>query len=427
MDGLLTPVSTTYLRSRSDEPAEAHLIPVKQVSSSQPRDTTISSVDDALDALRSQPDYDGLITILKFFTSNTNSDGFSINTPGPKSAAVVQLLVTEIAPNYWALLTAETEDRDRFIACLRSLTGINALLSHIRVLVNESKTSKKGPPGQTIPGENSLYLGIFLDLLAATLQGDYAIKSIWESSIRQLSIEAQKRTQSQALLTLLASGRLISLTGEATSMFRTEQESRDSHWVGDGDEMSRWIGRNITAWAKFTAQTDDSHDQVQLCSALFQRSLSLGYPEQIMKLAVDELLLTTPHNADMFRQICLGSTTTTIRVLRFLLVHLSRKFLHQLDEESPNLSSTISAAAGIINSVLGGNESRKNILIDWCTASSGAGLGHPTAIRRAVLSVLAQDKEAIVSVFEKSLSQFGDELYIKHAAVLQQNGESLQC
>ena len=146
-----------------------------------------------------------------------------------------------------------------------------------------------------------------------------------------------------------------------------------------------------------------------------------------MKQAVDELLLATSHNADIFRRVCLSTTTSATKVLRFLLIHLAQKFLDGLGPESPTLVSTISAAAGVINSVIVGDESRKSLLVDWCTASSGAGLGHQTAIRRAVLSVLAQDKEAIVTVFEKSLSQFGDELYIKHAAALQQSGERSQC
>lgn len=275
MDGLLTPVSTTYLRPRNDEPAEQHLIPIKQEPSPSPK-TNISSVDDALDTLRSQPDYDTLIAILKLLNSRASTEGFHINAPGPKSAALVQLLVTEIAPNYWALLSEDPEDKRLFLQCLRNVTGINAILSHIRVLINESKTGK-GPSSQAAPGESSLYLGIFLDLLAAILEGDHTIKSIWEGSIGGLSNQAQRRTQSQALLTLLASGRMISLTGEATSLLGKEQETRTSGWIGDGADMSQWIGRNITAWAKSTTDQDDDNGQILFCSALFQRSLSLGY------------------------------------------------------------------------------------------------------------------------------------------------------
>jgi hypothetical protein len=275
MEGLFTPVSTTYLKPRADEPAQQHLIPVKKKPSPALK-VNVDSVDDALDALRSQPDYDALSSVLKFLTSKTSKDGFNINAPGPKSAAAVQLLVTEIAPNYWALLSEDLEDKDWFLRCLRGVTGINAILSHIRVLISDSKAGR-GPSGPAPAGERSLYLGIFLDLLAAILQGDHVIQSIWSSSVGRLSNEAQRRAQSQALLTLLASGKLVSLAGEASSILGREHESRDSNWIGDGSEMSRWIGQNIITWARSAAQTDDSDDQVQFCSTLFQRSLSLGY------------------------------------------------------------------------------------------------------------------------------------------------------
>ena len=53
----------------------------------------------------------------------------------------------------------------------------------------------------------------------------------------------------------------------------------------------------------------------------------------------------------------------------------------------------------------------------------GAGVGDGIGIRRAVVAVLAKDKEAITTVLEKSVNQFGDQLYIKHTAVLQQEGK----
>jgi telomere length regulation protein len=67
---------------------------------------------------------------------------------------------------------------------------------------------------------------------------------------------------------------------------------------------------------------------------------------------------------------------------------------------------------------------RREVLIDWCASSSGAGLGDGIGIRRAVVAAVAQDRDAIIAVLEKSLAQFGDELYIKHSAILQQDGKS---
>ena len=110
-------------------------------------------------------------------------------------------------------------------------------------------------------------------------------------------------------------------------------------------------------------------------------------------------------------------------MLQLLLHYLSRRFLNSSAGPASGQDSTISAVAGVINAVVADQETRKDELISWCTASSGAGLGDGLGIRRAVLAALAKDKDAIATVLEKSLNQFGDELYIKHAAMLQQQGE----
>lgn len=60
--------------------------------------------------------------------------------------------------------------------------------------------------------------------------------------------------------------------------------------------------------------------------------------------------------------------------------------------------------------------------MEWLTGSSGAGLGEGVGIRRAAVAVIAQNKDDLVMVLEKSLGQFGDQLYIKHSPMLQQEG-----
>ncbi|RAL66882.1 hypothetical protein DID88_007664 [Monilinia fructigena] len=50
----------------------------------------------------------------------------------------------------------------------------------------------------------------------------------------------------------------------------------------------------------------------------------------------------------------------------------------------------------------------------------GAGIGEGVAIRRAAIASLSKNKKDIETVLEKSLSQFGDMLYIRHAPILQQ-------
>lgn len=109
--------------------------------------------------------------------------------------------------------------------------------------------------------------------------------------------------------------------------------------------------------------------------------------------------------------------------MEILLEYLAKRFLNNPNLDDAESRTTVAAVAGVIDAVMGNDDVRKTHLINWCTASSGAGLGDAAGIRRAVVAVLARDKEAVSTVLEKSLAQFGDQLYIKHAAMLQQEGE----
>lgn len=83
------------------------------------------------------------------------------------------------------------------------------------------------------------------------------------------------------------------------------------------------------------------------------------------------------------------------------------------------------AAASALKHIIGDDEVRKGHLLGWLTGTPGAGLGEECGIRRAAIAVLADDREAITTVLEKSLSQFGDQLYIKHTPMLQQEGKQI--
>lgn len=82
----------------------------------------------------------------------------------------------------------------------------------------------------------------------------------------------------------------------------------------------------------------------------------------------------------------------------------------------------VSGAAAYLSTIINNRTRRSLHLVSWLTSSSGAGLGESVAIRRVVLAVLAEFKSEMELAFEKSLQQFGDQLYIKHVPILQQEG-----
>lgn len=112
------------------------------------------------------------------------------------------------------------------------------------------------------------------------------------------------------------------------------------------------------------------------------------------------------------------------KVLFSILKLFSSKYLDRLGHcDSEESKPIVSAVAGAIKSIIGESTSLKNYLVEWLTSSSGAGLGEGVGIRRTVLAVVSQNRDDIVAVLEKSLSQFGDQLYIKHSPMLQQEGQ----
>lgn len=297
MDELLTPVRTTYLRQRNDE--EPLLVEARpaakftQVSNV----SKVRSADDALSVLKSQPDYESLIAVLQFLTGKHAAD-FNIHVPTPKSAAIIHVLVQEIVPNYWTILQEGppidnagfsvplTVDADRLVKSLQSMAGINAVVGHIKALIQESKLGKKDVKRPDL----NLHLGLFLDLLSALLDGHKSIQTIWQSSTVALGDATSKKVQSQSLISLLTSGRVLSISAETSGIIGKEDTPIRARWLVDGVEFSKWIGRNIAAWA----QSQPVDAELQACFDVFQRSLSLGYSGKAFSSNDEICLLTRP-------------------------------------------------------------------------------------------------------------------------------------
>ena len=115
---------------------------------------------------------------------------------------------------------------------------------------------------------------------------------------------------------------------------------------------------------------------------------------------------------------------TEQRTLLFsILKIIADVYLNPLGGNNPSAHQTIiSAAAGIIKLLVADDTKHLSSLVTWLTSANGAGLGDTIGIRRAVLTVISSDRDTMAAVFEKSLNQFGDYLYIRHTPILQQEG-----
>lgn len=242
----------------------------------------ISSPEDALETLKAQPDYDALVTVLNYLSkselSGSSGTSFSIRTSSPLSAQITQVLVIEIAPNYWPLLregsldeaqpAGKITDLNLFIECLRSLAGLNTILLRLRALVQEIKAGKGGPKRPDL----TLNINLALELLCALLDGSSTVQSIWRRATAQNAGASKNHHVSHELVSSLARGKVVTLAAEADALSREGPSS--AHWVSDGQKYSKWLALSIASWVK-----DDTSDEgLKVCGELLVRSLSLGYP-----------------------------------------------------------------------------------------------------------------------------------------------------
>jgi telomere length regulation protein len=144
----------------------------------------------------------------------------------------------------------------------------------------------------------------------------------------------------------------------------------------------------------------------------------------LIKQLLSELVFKSGADPSKFG-VLLGNLPQTEqrKVLYSVLKLCSTEHLDRLGRcEAEDSKPRISAVAGALTAILRSGQNGRRHLVEWLTGSSGAGLGEGVGIRRAGAAVIAQNNDDLVTVLEKSLAQFGDQLYIKHSPMLQQEG-----
>lgn len=138
----------------------------------------------------------------------------------------------------------------------------------------------------------------------------------------------------------------------------------------------------------------------------------------------DALLLREDGDLKAFNRLLDGlSPNDRVRLFSSLLRHLTSAFFNKPSYyETSSRDPVISGVAGLISEVVHDEDSRKACLVGWLTGPVGAGPDANIAIRRAVFACLAKDEHHLFDVLDKSMNQFGEDLYIKHTPMLQQEG-----
>ncbi|KAK5624704.1 hypothetical protein RRF57_000420 [Xylaria bambusicola] len=377
------------------------------------------SPEEALEALKNQPSYDTLLGVLEYLQKGGGEKhDFDVRRPGPLSAQIIHILVTEVVPNYWAVLQ-EASDKggsDLILACLRSLPGINAALTYMRSLILAAKPQAKNSSTIHI----IFNMNYTLSLLAALLDNDDEVMHIWDH-VAATNDLIRARTLQHEFLSLFANGKIISLSAEAVNICRQAGRPVEALWTADNKQYVSWLARIQAGWIKSRPKEED----LKVCTELGARALRLGHSEILVQTLLSELLLRDEAGKEMFNTLVNNYPLPEQRqVLLLVLKLLSDLYLNSINDTKTNEEyPTIWASVGILQSIIANNDAQRDNLVTWLTSASGAGVGERCGIRRAAVAALAVHKESISTVLERSLSQFSDQLYIKHAPILQQEGK----
>ncbi|KAL1840170.1 hypothetical protein VTJ49DRAFT_744 [Mycothermus thermophilus] len=388
--------------------------------------------EEALEILKSEPDYDTLTSTLNFLLRHHTPDSApypTIRLPSPLSAQLVQVLVSDIVPNYWALLVEDSQQSKyssttrlgSLIDCLASVAGVNAILVRLRALIQEAKseaaTKIKRP-------DIVLNLRIICELLSRLLRSRNGLLELYLAALATSDQPSRMKPLLHEIVAMFGSGRIISLAAEADELIKANGGGRElgDFWPADPVQYTEWLGRNIVKMVSSEKTPEASRFEADLLA----KALRLGHFDRLIKQLMLELVLDPARDPKDFGRV-LGNLPSSDqrKVLHSVLKMLSAEYLDRLGRcESEESKPLISAAAGVLNSILSAAESARRHLVDWLTSSSGAGLGDGIGIRRAVMAVTSQNRDDLMSVFERSLSQFGDHLYIRHSPALQQEAHA---
>ncbi|KAI9806862.1 MAG: telomere binding protein [Piccolia ochrophora] len=436
MAELLQPVKTTKVEGAREGPHNLALRPA--VSSQSPATVAdVTSPDIALEILRSRPDLAALSRALTFLNPRKcNSDKFNIRLPSPQAAQILNALVESVIPDYWALLHSSSSlasqsslkgrdiprVRTLLLRCFSSVNGLGAILARLRRL-----TASEGERRGIEAGfDHSQYITDLVDVLNSLLVDDAYLWQSWSESKEFLESSTAQTLLWKELVLLVCTGKLLSAVAEAEDILRKSNDAiNQGNWIGNGVKYSAWLGRNILSMS-WRLSLDNDPGWTATAHAL-SRSLSLGYTERITEEIYSGLLLQgEPQWARIQRLLRLVLPHERKKFFLSVLRHASRLSTDQPRTLSDNQdwwqqdAKNVKGAAALVAGLIGEFDDLKDCLVTWLTNSTGGGIAEGLALRRAVIAATSPDTDTLQAILEKSMQQFGDNLYIKHTPILHQ-------
>ncbi|CCG82705.1 Predicted protein [Taphrina deformans PYCC 5710] len=344
--------------------------------------------------LRAKPTYDELAQSLE---SWTRSPVFS--KTAAKDGLVARIIVHEIIPNFWFLTLEDKRLESLILKSLASLSGIHALLA------------QRADP---------LYATVLQKVISSS---EFSPLSVHAALFGTASVvpEHIKVVTAQQLwanyLSLIVGGKLVSQIAEARLTCKAYQDLEEI-WLDDRKRYVQHLIKNVHDI--INAVNDLEHDSqlAEHFGDFLSRVITLGSSFEVIPSLLNEVKISHTKIARLrilFQNCSVPSQSSTYPAI----IHfLETKYLSGINDRGSlqNLHAPvdrIGALATYIQKLCGTTTMRhfaKLLLLESSRFTISS--------RRAV--ILAYDKNFLSSLAEQCLERWADRMYIKHAAVTDQ-------
>jgi telomere length regulation protein len=272
MDGFLVPVKTT--RSTVND-AQPETIP-------KDADFKLDSSSDVVQILKHEPDFASVERVVRSL-SKVEGPHVDIKIPSPNATQILHLLISDVLPNYWEQIFQDESMKklsNATLRCLRSIPALGAIVARLRMFATESG-AKDRQPGKSFLVSRTVRL---ISLLEKILSIDNFLLEISTHIQECGTSDTQRRLLWKELVTIVASGKLISAVSEAEDSVKLIGDYQGRSWIGTGQEYCAWLGRNVGEFVSYMPK--ERMDSA--CSQLISKSFSLGYTGMLRANKLEE-------------------------------------------------------------------------------------------------------------------------------------------
>ncbi|KAJ5613259.1 hypothetical protein N7510_006453 [Penicillium lagena] len=466
MDGLLTAVNTvkrdaeTPLVTSSESAQQQKPFPTSDLYSNHDD----LSPDQIISVLRSNPDREHLSVILAAldpFNKFSKAKDVDIRIPSPTTAQILQVLVSATIPDHWRSFdakerkTKDSKTRAALLRCLSSVAGLGSIVAQVRSLVAAARGSIKEGQGSA----SQHVIQDILTVLAVLLEPKDFLSRLYAD----ISVVYDHKTRQQVawreLASLVAAGRILSTAAEALTLVDDSKPLSSISWTGNGSQYALWLGDNVCHLVSKLKREDEN--AWGFAAFLLGRALSLGYTGNSLQTTSHLIFNTDPLPDQLVRKIYLGLLIEPCIPDHFgmLLDHLRQSEQLAVVEAifrdvqkkhfSEELAGTITqpfapdeivkGVAALCATIIGNRPFLKSQILEWLSKSQGGSI-QTLGLRRALLATLANQEgeydhyssqsvtnvrqDALKSLLERGLEQFGDKFHIKHLPIITQNANA---